>query len=148
MLNATKNRLRKINVGETFIEKRVVKASMLDLPYENNLFDAVLSNGVFHNVSDLREIEIAFGETSRILKNGGFLCFNQFSSNFIDPSLMRINDHIYLTKEQLPMALISKLELVSLLKKYGLLQLGEITEYEQVVSTGKRSIMRGVFRKV
>lgn len=148
MVKATRERLSKIGLDKPFIEKRVIKASMLDLPYKDNFFDVVLSNGVFHNAASLREMGLAFKETSRVLKKKGYVCFNLFSSNYIDPSLKRISDHVYLTKEKLSMVLISKMEVVSLFKKYGLVSEGGATEYEREVTTGKRSVMRGVFRKI
>jgi len=148
MIKATRERLHKIGLDKSFVEKRVTKASMLNLPYNDSFFDVVLSNGVFHNVTSLKEIELVFKETSRVLKKNGYICFNLFSSNYIDQSLKRISDHVYLTKEKLPMVLISKAELINFFKKYGLVSEEGITEYEREVSTGKRSVMRGVFRKI
>jgi len=120
---------------------------MLDLPYGDSSFDVVLSNGVFHNVSNLKEMETALKEASRVLRKKCYLCFNLFSSNYIDPSLEKIGGDIFLTKEELPMALISKKEFVNMCKKYGLVPDGAIVEYEREVTTGKRSVMRGVLRK-
>ena len=62
--------------------------------------------------------------------------------------LVKISNHVFLTEEKLPMVLISKVELVSYFNKCGMITNGDIIEYERVVTTGKRSVMRGVFRKV
>lgn len=148
MVKATRERLHKIGLDKPFVEKRVTKASILDLPYKDGFFDVVLSNGVFHNVTSLKEMELAFEETSRVLKKNGYVCFNLFSSNYVDPSLKRTSDYVYLTREKVPMVLISKGELINLFKKYGLASEGSIAEYEREVATGKRSVMRGVFKKV
>jgi ubiquinone/menaquinone biosynthesis C-methylase UbiE len=148
MVEATRKRLRKIGLNKALGKKRVIKASMLNLPYKNSFFDAVLSNGVFHNVASLKEIELAIEETARVLKKDGCLCFNLFSSQYIDPSLKRISDRVYLTKERLSMVLISRAEFICLCEKRGLVSKGEIIEYEREVSTGKRSIMRGILRKI
>lgn len=148
MVIATKNRLQRVGVDKSFIDERIIIASMFNLPYCDSFFDAVLSNGVYHNVSSMEEMDVAFKETGRVLKKGGYLCFNLFSSNYIDPSLLKISNHIYLTKEKLPMVLISKIELIAFFSKHGFVSDGEIVEYKRVVSTGKRSIMRGVFKKI
>jgi len=147
MVKATRKRLLKLGLDEDVILQRVIKASMLDLPYEDSSFDVVLSNGVFHNVSNLKEMETALKEASRVLRKSGYLCFNLFSSNYIDPSLEKIGGNIFLTREELPMALISKKEFVIMCKKYGLVPDGAIVEYEREVTTGKRSVMRGVLKK-
>ena len=148
MVHATRKRLCGIGFNKQFVEKRVIKASMLSLPYENEYFDAVLSNGVYHNVSSLKEIDLAFKETSRVLKKNGYLCFNLFSSKYIDPSLRKINTHVYKTKEKLLMTLLSKNELINYFKKYGLVPEEEIVEYIRKLPTGKRSVIRGVLRTI
>lgn len=147
MVKATRKRLLKLGLDEKLVLQRVIKASMLDLPYEDSSFDVVLSNGVFHNVSNLKEMEIALKEAGRVLRKNGCLCFNLFSSNYIDPSLEKIDGGIFITKEKLPMALITKKEFVNMCKKYGLIPDGVIIEYEKGVTTGKRSVIRGVLRK-
>lgn len=45
------------------------------------------------------------------------------------------------------MILVSKEELIYLAGLYNLKLLGEIIEYESIVSTGGRSVARGFFRK-
>ena len=46
------------------------KASILDLPFEDNSFDIVLSSGVIHHTSNP---ELALSELTRVLKPGGYL---------------------------------------------------------------------------
>jgi len=147
MVKATRNRLLKLGQDKNLALQRVIKASMLNLPYKNNFFDVVLSNGVFHNVSDLEEMETALKEASRVLRKNGYLCFNLFSSNYVDPTLEKVDDDIFLTKEGLSMALISRKEFVNIGGKFNLVPEGDIIEYEREVTTGKRSVMRGLFRK-
>ncbi|HAZ29139.1 TPA: hypothetical protein DCY43_00045 [candidate division WWE3 bacterium] len=103
---------------------------------------------MYHNVSSLEEMCEAIKETGRVLRKGGYVCFNLFSSNYIDPSLVKISNRVFLTEEKLPMVLISKSEFVNYFNKHGMVTNGDITEYERVVTTGKRSVMRGIFRKV
>lgn len=147
MVKATIKRLLKLGLDKKVVSQRVIKASMLELPYEDGFFDVVLSNGVFHNVSNLKELETALMEASRVLRKNGHICFNLFSSNYVDPSLKEIDNGIFLTKEGLPMALISKEEFVNMCKKYDLVPDVAIVEYEREVTTGKRSVMRGVLKK-
>ena len=147
MVKATRRRLLKLGLDKKVVLQRIIKASMLSLPYEDGFFDVVLSNGVFHNVSNLTEMETALKEVSRVLRINGYICFNLFSSNYIDPSLIKIGNDIFLTNEKLPMALILKKDFVNMCRKYNLIPDGDIIEYEREVTTGKRSIMRGVLRK-
>lgn len=147
MIKATKLRLKKMGIGEKEIEKRVIMASMLNLPYGDNFFDAVISNGVYHNVATIAQIDQALKETARVLKAKGYLCFNLFSSNIITEDFKRMGENVYLTKENLPMALLSKQRFLALSKKYNLILTGKVAEYEREVSTGKRSVMRGVLQK-
>lgn len=147
MVEATRIRLLKMGINKRLVMERVIKASMLDLPYEGNTFDAVLSNGVFHNVSSLNEIEIAIKESSRILHDGGQVCFNLFSDRYIDPKLDIIGENIYLTRDKLPMVLLSKNKFLNIARKYDLTTDTKIIEYIRKVATGTRSVMRGIFRK-
>lgn len=50
-----------------------IKASVLDLPFENNTFDIVISSGVIHHTPDPNK---AFSELARVLKkNGTFILY-------------------------------------------------------------------------
>lgn len=48
----------------------IIEGSVLDMPYEDNMFDIVHSYGVLHHTSDPRE---GFNECCRVLKPGGIL---------------------------------------------------------------------------
>ncbi|MBP8994125.1 MAG: class I SAM-dependent methyltransferase [Bacteroidales bacterium] len=148
MVEAARKRLLKQGFKKQVVINRVIKSSMLDLPYEDNFFDAILSNGVFHNVSNLKEMQRTLSESSRVIRKGGFLCFNLFSSLYIDPSLIKIKNNVYLTKEGLPMILLSKQEFLNLCQKFSLIIEGKIIEYKRNVTTGTRSVMRGVLKRV
>jgi len=79
----------------------------------------------------------------------GYLCFNLFSSKKIPNNLKKIKNKksVYLTKEGLFMTLVSKKYFLTLASKLGLVLQGKVTEYERVVSTGKRMVMRGILQK-
>lgn len=147
MVQATSQRLIKAGMDLAEVKQKVLKASMLHLPYQDQIFDAIISNGVYHNAFNLNEFGQALGESSRVLKPEGYLCFNTFSSNLIASDLNPLGNQVYLTKERLLMVLVSKDDFLVLAKAYGLEPLGEIIEYEREVSTGKRSVMRGILQK-
>ncbi len=62
------------------VQERVtfVKGSAAALPYENEHFDAVVSNLTFHEVRDVKNKAILINEAVRVLKPGGHF-------SFIDP---------------------------------------------------------------
>jgi SAM-dependent methyltransferase len=51
------------------------KASASALPFEDGLFDAVISNFVFHEVSDAKDKREVVREALRVLKTGGHFAF-------------------------------------------------------------------------
>ena len=51
------------------------RASASDLPYENEYFDAVVSNFVFHEVADAKDKKELIKEALRIVKKGGAFSF-------------------------------------------------------------------------
>ena len=53
---------------------RVQQADATDLPFEDNTFDVVLANGVFHHLAVQHQLADALREVSRVLKPGGRLC--------------------------------------------------------------------------
>jgi adenylate cyclase class IV len=63
-------------------------------------------------------------------------------------SLIKIKNNVYLTKEGLPMTLLLKQEFLNLCQKFALIIEGKIIEYKRNVTTGTRSVMRGVLKRV
>jgi ubiquinone/menaquinone biosynthesis C-methylase UbiE len=51
-------------------EAHFVRATTMALPFRDNGFDAVVSDGVIHHTPDARS---AFGESVRVLRDGGYL---------------------------------------------------------------------------
>jgi len=147
MIKATVERLLEAGANKKMLEERILKASMLKLPFMDHFFDAIISNGVYHNAFNLEELDHALRESARVLKRGGYLCFNLFSSKKIASDLKYLGESVYLTKENLLMTLVSQKRFLALAKKYSLKLLGKVIEYEREVSTGKRTVMRGIFRK-
>lgn len=149
MINITKNRLKKMGLKNKFIENRIKKAPMTNLPYNSNFFDIVLSHGVYHNAQTMEEFNCALKESARVLKKRGLLYFNIFTSGFIAEDFRNIKgqQNLYITKENLPMILLSRSEFFKMASNYNLKPGTEITGYQSVVSTGKRSVLRGILVK-
>lgn len=147
MVQATVERIAKLDKEAA---SKIIMADMSHLPYEDMVFDYIVSNGVFHNVKSLDELKSCVKEASRVLKNNGTIALNIFSSAVIDPTLtvMPGEEYTYITPQGLPMVLVPKDYLVGLLKDYNFQQDGEITEKETSVSTGQRCVLKGLFRKI
>ncbi len=130
--------------------QKIIFASMLSLSYDDNFFDYVVSNGVFHNANCLDELKSAIKEASRVLKNRGVLILNIFSSKVIDSSLVPLSKEkfTYVTPQGLPLVLISRYYLTKILDENNLHSICPITENKKNVSTGKRCVLRGVFIKI
>lgn len=128
---------------------RVSQASMLELPYPREYFDAVVSNGVYHNAWSREDLEKALRETAGVLRPQRYLCFNLFTSGFVSPDLRPAEDirGLYVTVEGLRMTLVSKNDFLLMAESHGLKPTKEITEYLREVTTGKRFVMRGVLVK-
>lgn len=146
MVEITRDEYAKYAPGKN-LKKRVVLCPMIELPYKDNFFDIVLSHGVYHNAVSISEFIKALYESARVLKRGGYLCFNIFSAVFIGGDFKKIKNNLYLTREGLPMILLSSKEFLREAQKKGLILERPIIEYISQVSTGKRSVMRGVLRK-
>ena len=72
-LTTLKNGARKRNLSI-----KTQKSSFLELPYEDEYFDAVISIHV-HNHGLCKEIKEAFTEMNRVICKGGYLFFNSRS---------------------------------------------------------------------
>jgi ubiquinone/menaquinone biosynthesis C-methylase UbiE len=68
--------------------ENVRTANALDLPFEDNIFDAVWSNGVLHATGDTRR---AIAEARRVLKPGGRAIISHF---YRKPSWMYLLHHL------------------------------------------------------
>ena len=66
-----KKTMNKFKIPKNFIN--CVEGSTSDLPFENNSFDFVASNGVIMHLETVQEASIAIKELSRVTANGGHL---------------------------------------------------------------------------
>lgn len=142
MVSITQNRLADLQLNSNY---QVIQANMLDLPYSDMMFDVILANGVFHNVSDAEEIKKALMEAKRVLKPTGEVCLNIFTNFYIDDDLTNIKDNLFVNKDGLEMTLLSSSELLFFIDQIGLFPKAETVEYISCLSVGKRSVLRGIF---
>ena len=144
MVRATLRRLAQLPAG--LGEARVIRVDMLALPYADAAFDAVLANGVLHNVASVEQLARAVAEIRRALRVGGFLCLNMFTSARVDPRLTRdAPGDAYRTADGLDLLLLPTPRICELLELRGLERTGPVVEYERELTVGVRSVMRGVF---
>ena len=61
--------------------------------------------------------------------------------------LKKSSPNTYLTKDNLIMILLSKKEFISIANQYGLKIKSNPIKYKSIVSTGKRSVLRGFLIK-
>ena len=148
MVNATRKRLAPF-IGKRDALKRIIIAPMTRLPFQDGSFNIVIANGVYHNTGSLNEFIEAIQETGRILKNDGFLCINVFYRGVVAPELRRIRDNscVFITKERLRLTLLTKNTILKSLKKSSLFPIENVITYDRNVSTGLRSVLRGICRK-
>lgn len=146
MVATTKERLLSAGADKKTVQENITQGDMLSIKFPDQYFDIVLSNGVFHNAYNLNELDKAVSEVSRVLKKGGYLCFNLFSSEKVD-SFKSIGNSVYVTKENLIMTLVTSQEFEDICQKHGLKIESPIVQYQRDVTTGMRAIMRGVMVK-
>ncbi|ACL75406.1 class I SAM-dependent methyltransferase [Ruminiclostridium cellulolyticum] len=147
MVDATRQRIKPFTDGQD-AEMIVRQGSMLRLPYEDNYFNIVLSNGIYHNASNVEEFETAIKETGRVLKEDGQLCLNVFTEEYVEANLQKQQKpFLYITPDNLDMVLLPIDNILEILERYSFRPEGELVQYRSKVATGERSVLRGVFRK-
>lgn len=70
-IDISKNAVKEANIRfkkRNLDQAKAIEASVLEIPFDNNEFDYVVSNGVIHHTPDPVK---AFGELVRVLKPGG-----------------------------------------------------------------------------
>ena len=148
MVEATRKRVAKIEAPYNYAD-RVIKADTLDMPYKDNMFEAVISNGVYHNLESLNLFKQAIKETARVIKRDGFLCLNMFDSTIIDSNLKKLDrDYLYMTPDGASMLLLPSDLILQILEENRLINCSEIHRYSRSVFSGERSVFRSVFKKI
>ena len=147
MLKETKNKLKDYFSCEE-LNKRIIKGKLLELPYKNGEFDLVIASGIFHQVKSIKELKYALSITSKIIKKGGVLVGNLFTSSYIDPRMNYIDECTYITKEGLYMTLVSKEKFLEICQNQGFEIKNIFDEEIKEIGTGKRSIFRFELKKI
>ena len=99
-----------------------------DLPFDSNYFDAVYSHMFYNMRFTDEELSYLFKESSRVLKNNGFLCFSVRSDKDvfynkgkkIDSNVYEINGFQirFFTKEQIKSFLLDYFEIKNIEESY------------------------------
>lgn len=145
MLNKTKEGLEKI--GYQDIDQKILKNRLEDLPFDGEMFDIVLTNGVIHNAFTCEEYKQCLKECVRVLKTDGVLYLSVFTSDTIDDKLEKVEEHVYLTPNGLYMLLFDKEEIIQMLSDLNCQMTEECALYDIQVETGVRSLFRAVYQK-
>ena len=143
MLRCTRNRVGKLAL------QSIKRGTIVKLPYESASFDVVVTTGVLHQAKNFQDYQRAVSELSRILKPGGVICLNIFTSLAVDETYIKLTDAFaYRTKEGLDMTLLSKESFFELMQWYDLTLEEEMGEDIVNENTGKRSVLRCNFVKL
>lgn len=151
MVNQTRNTMSINGWSKVKLERRITKQSVNKLSYKSDFFELIICHGVYHNAFNFKMLKKSISESSRVLKNGGELLFNIFTDEFLAEDLKVIDkkNFLYLTKEGLRMVLISPSMFLELASQNNLFpkSVKNLVFYQSNVSTGRRSVFRGVFLK-
>jgi ubiquinone/menaquinone biosynthesis C-methylase UbiE len=124
-------------------------ASVTSLPYPDESFDLVVSTGVLHNLTNVKDLEIAFNEISRVIKKGGLFFLTIFTNSYISEELKKENeDGLYSTADDIPMLLASAENIKDIANLSNFSEAQEIRKYLTQVETGKRSVYTVVFKNI
>ncbi len=128
---------------------RVRRANFAQLPYAPRSFDIIIASGVFHNTNTYKKFESGIREASRILKTSGNMCLNIFYLGRPDLTMTQSKKDptVFYTNLGLPMVLLPMKSILDVLKRHKLIPRGKIHTYVSDVNTGKRFVLRGVFKK-
>jgi ubiquinone/menaquinone biosynthesis C-methylase UbiE len=88
-LEVTRKRISRISNHSDVVMK---KASLLNLPFEDNKFDVVVSNGVIHHTTDPAK---AFSELERVLKSNGTLVLGLYGKTGLLRYAIEITSFIF-----------------------------------------------------
>lgn len=127
---------------------RVIKANVLELPYQDNMFEAVIANGLYHNLESIEHFRQAISETARVIEEGGYLCLNMFDATTVDESLTKMDiEYLYMTPDVASMILLPSKLIIQILSENRLINCCKILHYSRKVFSGERSVLRSVFQK-
>lgn len=143
MLEATRKRTENL-------ENRPVvsEGTILNIPFPEGYFDIVVTTGVLHQAENLAQYEEVIKELSRVCKDECIVCLNIFTNKIIDNTYTKVSDgYSYVTKEGLPMCLLSTELFYSIMLKNGFTLEKQYSEDIVQENTGQRAVLRCDFIK-
>jgi ubiquinone/menaquinone biosynthesis C-methylase UbiE len=147
MIKQTKKRMSRF-IPKNIIKSRIIKANMVKLPFKNNFFDIVVSNGVFHNAISVEMLNKAIKETSRVLKKEGKLYLNIFYEFKNTTNVQKTKyPNVYSTNSGLKMTLLNSENILRILKNYRFKLYSDVKIYKKKLDVGNRGVFRAIFIK-
>ncbi|MCW8966499.1 MAG: methyltransferase domain-containing protein [Candidatus Pacearchaeota archaeon] len=147
MLEKTRKKLEKY-LSKEEIGKRIFKMDIKDILTIHSEFDVVLASGAIHQAKSREELKEIVRTISSLVKKGGMLIGNIFTSTCVSKDINNIDKDVYITKEGLYMTLFSRSDFLKVCEEYRLLPICNPTEEIKDVGTGDRSILRFELRKI
>ena len=141
MLKETHKKLKKYFPIEE-INKRISKMDIRKISNLEKKFEVVLASGVIHQAKSREELKKIVFMMAMLIKKGGLLIGNIFTSDYLDKEMNYIGKDVYVTKEGLYMTLVLNSEFLNICEEYGLYLSCDPVEEVKDVGTGKRSILR------
>ncbi|QIQ04457.1 class I SAM-dependent methyltransferase [Streptomyces liangshanensis] len=118
------------------------------VPAESGTFAFVVCYGVLHNAVDVAQWRSCVTELARVLRPGGTLAFNCFTSDSLDPRLRPGGETgRHLLPDGVPMVLLPSEEIVDAFARAGLALAGPPHTYVRDLDVGPRAVLRCEFRK-
>ncbi|MFF9342837.1 class I SAM-dependent methyltransferase [Streptomyces sp. NPDC014773] len=118
------------------------------IPAEDGTFALAVCYGVLHNAVDRARWAAVVTELARVLRPGGLLALNTFTSETLDPALRAgTEDGQYLLPDGVPMVLLPPGEVLAAFASAGLRARGEVRTYVRDLEVGPRAVLRGVLRR-
>jgi ubiquinone/menaquinone biosynthesis C-methylase UbiE len=144
MLAQTARRLESQN-----LTAEIQYGSILDIPFDDETFDTVITTGVLHQAKSLDEYVRAVAELSRVVKPNGTVLLNIFTNLVWDDTYETISEDGFsvMTREGLPMTLLSKEIFIDLMQKNQFEMFDDQGEDVKEENTGPRAVFRAFFVK-
>lgn len=144
MLRETQSRL-----SSQSLDNDVRFGSILDIPYDNETFDLVVTTGVLHQAKTVEEYMQAMQELARVVKPQGVVLLNIFTNGVWDDTYDIYSEDGYsvMTAEGLPMTLLPKELFVDMMQHHGFTMIDNQGEDIKQENTGPRAVFRAFFQK-
>lgn len=124
------------------------KANMDNIPFEDNMFDLIISIGVVHNAVTIKEFNNSIKEINRLLKPNSRAILSVFTNDVITNDLIKTGENLYNIVNRPPMVLLSKKQIDELLAFNNLHKLRVIDEHiTDVGGGGSRNVYSVLLQK-